>query len=203
MSNYDTKIAKIIDVKTSELTKQLQGIYRWNKLSIANEDTEFLEELNWVISDSIILYGPDDNMSDDKEGPIPVPDIRDQETVPSDTYVDMELVLTRGEYDSLMHVIVKRIKLNEDGNPIGTESTNPLVDTRAYEIEFIDVTTETLTANIIAENLLAHVYEEVHRQLLLDNIINYRINNYAVHKSDAFIEISTGNMRRKMTEKGW
>ena len=56
-----------------------------------------------------------------------------------------------------MHAIVKRRKLDDDGNPIGTERTNLLVDTRAYEIEFIDGTTETLTANIIAEHLLTQV----------------------------------------------
>ena len=98
-------------------------------------------------------------MSDDQEVPTPVPGIHDQETVPNDAYVDMELGLPRGEDDSLMHEIVKRRKLDDDGNPIGTESTNPLVDTRAYEIEFIDGTTETLTSNIIAENLLAQVDE--------------------------------------------
>ena len=56
-----------------------------------------------------------------------------------------------------MHAIVKRIKLDDDGNPTGTESTNPLVYTRAYEIEFIDGNTETLTSNIIADNLLVQV----------------------------------------------
>ena len=66
-----------------------------------------------------------------------------------------------------MHAILKQRKLDDYGNPIGTESTNQLVDTRAYEIEFIDGTTEILIANIIVENLLAHIYEEGHRQLLL------------------------------------
>ena len=84
----------------------------------------------------------------------------------------MEVGLPLVEYDSLMHAIVKRRKLNDDGNPIVTESTNPLVDTRAYNIEFIDDTTEILTANIIAENLLAQADEEVHMQLLLDKTIN-------------------------------
>ena len=54
--------------------------------------------------------------------------------MPSDAYVDMELGLPRGEDDSLMHAIVKRRKFDDDRNPIGNESTNPLVDTRAYEI---------------------------------------------------------------------
>ena len=115
----------------------------------------------------------------------------------------MGLGIPRGEDDRLMHVIVKLRKLDDDGNPIGTESTNPLVDTRAYEIEFIDGTTETLIANIITENLLAQVDEEGHRQLLLDDIIDYRRNNDAVHKSDEFIETRTGNRRRKMNTKGW
>ena len=73
----------------------------------------------------------------------------------SDAYVDMKLGLPRGEDDSLMLVIVKRKKLDDNGNPIRTEGTNPLVDTRAYEIDFISGTTEILTANIIPVNLLA------------------------------------------------
>ena len=77
-----------------------------------------MEELNRVIGDLSIPDGPDDNMSDYKEGPTPVPGIHDQETVPSDAYVDMELGLPFGEYDSLMHAIVKRRKLDDDGNPI-------------------------------------------------------------------------------------
>ena len=126
-----------------------------------------MEEINRVISDLSILDGPDDNVSDDKEEPTSVPGINDQETVPSDEYVDMELWLPRGEDDSLMHAIVKQRKIDDDGNPIGTENTNPLVDMRAYEIEFIGGTTEILISNIISENLLAQVEEEVHRQLLL------------------------------------
>ena len=79
----------------------------------------------------------------------------------------MELGIPCVEDDSLIHAIVKRRKLDDDGNPIGTENTNPLVDMRAYEIEFIGGTTEILISNIISENLLAQVEEEVHRQLLL------------------------------------
>ena len=202
-SDYNTNIVERLEAKNSDLTLQAQGIDLWNKLSIAEEDPEFLEELNRVISDSRIPDGPDDNVSDSKEGPTPVPVIHDQETVPIYAYVDMDLWLPCGEDDSLMHAIVKLSKIDDDGNPIGTESTNPLVDTRAYEIECIDGTTKILIANIIAKNLLEQVDEEVHRQLLLDDIIKYRRNNDAVHKIDAFIKTSTGNRQRKLTTKGW
>ena len=106
MCDYDTKISERLDVKNSELTMQAQGIDLWNNLSIADKDPEFLEELNRVISDSSIPDGPDDNVSNNKEGTTPVPGFHYQETVPSDAYVDMELGLPHGEDDSLMHAIV-------------------------------------------------------------------------------------------------
>ena len=59
-----------------------------------------------------------------------------------------------------MHAIVKRRKVDDDGNPIGTESINPLVFTRVHEIEFIDGTTETFTDYIIVDNILAKVDEK-------------------------------------------
>ena len=132
--DYDIKIDESLDIDNSDLTIQAQGIDQWNKLSIADKDPELWEELKRVISDLSIPYGLDDNVSNDKEVPTPVPIIHDKETVPRDAYVDTELRLPRGEDYSLMHAVVKRRKLDDDGNPIGTESTNPLVDTRAYEI---------------------------------------------------------------------
>ena len=96
MSDYGTNIDERLDVKNSDLTMQAQGIDLWIKLSIADKDPKFLEELNRVISDLSIPDVPDDNMSDNKEGPTPVPGIHDQENVPIYSYVDMELCLPRG-----------------------------------------------------------------------------------------------------------
>ena len=79
------RFLKGFDVNNSDLKKKDQGIDRWNKLSIVDEDPEFLEEHTQVISESSIQDGLDDNMSDDKEEPTPVPDIHDQETVPSNS----------------------------------------------------------------------------------------------------------------------
>ena len=67
-----------------------------------------------------------------------------------------------------------------------------MIDTRAYEVEFIDGTTETITSNIINENLIYLVDEEGHRKLLLGKIIYYRRNSDAVHSDEAFFETRTG-----------
>ena len=45
--------------------------------------------------------------------------------------------------------------VDQDGQPIGRPSNNPLLDSRRYKVEYLDGTTEVLTANIIAENSLA------------------------------------------------
>ena len=60
----------------------------------------------------------------------------------------------------------KALELN--GEPIGKAHKNPLLDSRQFEVEYIDGTTEILSANIIAENILAQVDDQGQRQLLLD-----------------------------------
>ena len=74
----------------------------------------------------------------------------------------MDIGLPRKYDDGLMHAIVKRRKLDDEGKDVGNMNNNPLLDTRAYEVEFSDSTTEFLTANIIAKNILAQVDEEGH-----------------------------------------
>jgi hypothetical protein len=57
----------------------------------------------------------------------------------------------------MKHATVRRRLRDGEGNPIGQAHQNPLMDSRAYEIEYIDGQVEELTANIIAENLIAQV----------------------------------------------
>ena len=70
-----------------------------------------------------------------------------------------------------------------------------MINTRAYEVEFIYGTTETLTYNIITNTLLAQVNKEGHNKLLPDEIIDYQSNSDMVHSDYVLIETLTG-MRR-------
>ena len=132
-------------------------VERWNKLTVADEDTEFLDKYNSEISDGSIPNVEDDNKTYDKEK--------------YDIYVNVELVLPRQDYDGLMHAIVQRPKLGNEGKSVGKNNNIPLLDTIAYKIEFDDGTTEFITANIISDNLLEKVNEEGRRQILLYRII--------------------------------
>jgi hypothetical protein len=145
-------------------------------LDLDNVDPEFLEEFNRVIDDDTIKHANE---------------IDDMEIGREDPYLNMELGLPRGEDEELRHAHTKRRAVDVEGRPIGRPSTNPrLLDSRQYEVEFMDGEVEILMANIIAENLLAQVDEEGHRQMLIDEIEDHRT------KEDA-IPIDEGNYTTK------
>ena len=72
--------------------------------------------------------------SDGSEQRMPEADDYDEDTF--DKYLGAETRLASG--DSMRRAIVKARKRDADGNPIGKANTNPLLDTRLYEVEFPD-----------------------------------------------------------------
>ena len=110
-------------------------------LSLENEDEELLDEFNRIIKDSDLAEADDERVKSSKYGV-------------EDSYLDMELGIRRDD-EGLHNAGVKRRAVDQDGRPIGRPINNPLLDSRRYEVEYLDGTSEVLTANIIAENLLA------------------------------------------------
>jgi hypothetical protein len=43
-------------------------------------------------------------------------------------------------------------KRDTDGNPVDRRNANPILDSREYEVEFLDGVMDVFTANVIAEN---------------------------------------------------
>ena len=119
-----------------------------------------------------------------------------------DNYLQMEVAIDKGGEHPEIARVTKRLK-DHRGNPIGTANDNPILDTRMYEVEYADGHKQALSANVIAENMLATVDEEGHRHLILDHIIDFRKNGDALSQEEAFILTSNGTKRRKETTKGW
>ena len=65
-----------------------------------------------------------------------------------------------------------------------------------YDIEYLDGSIETVSANVIAECVLSQVDSEGHRQLMLDDIIDHRSTADAVKINDAFYITENGLKRR-------
>ena len=91
-----------------------------------------------------------------------------------DEYVNIKLGVPQGPDGEFENVKVKKRSLHVDRMPIGNANKNPMLDTRAYEVEYGDETTEIIYANAIAKCILSQVDDEGHRELLFEDIIDHR-----------------------------
>ena len=120
-----------------------------------------------------------------------------------DRYLNIELAVPRGDIPNPQYAeVIKRLR-DADGIPIGTANENPILNSNMYEVEYQDGMRASLVANCIAENLFAQVDQEGNRHVLLDEIIDYRVNSHKVKLQDAFITTGTGTRRRRETTIGW
>ena len=98
--------------------------------------------------------------------------------------------------------MTKRLR-DTNGLPIGTANDNPILDTRLYEVEYLDDYRTSLTANTIAENLFSQVDKEGNRHVLFDAIIDHRVDGSEIQQKDATIISANGGRRRQRSTKGW
>ena len=115
----------------------------------------------------------------------------------------MELAVPRGDNPNPQYAKVIKWLRDADGIPIRTANENPILDSCMYEVEYQDGTRASLVANYIAENLFTQTDQEGNRHILLDEIIDYRVNGHEVKLQDAFITTGTGMRRRRETTIRW
>jgi hypothetical protein len=70
------------------------------------------------------------------------------------------VLLPKGD-DLVLGKVISR-KRDADGNPIGTGPSNPIFDTRSYQVLFPGQV-EEYSANIMAQNLNSQIDNEGHR----------------------------------------
>ena len=148
-----------------------------------SEDQDFDDEFRKIFNDNSI-----------KEA-----DEYTEETL-DDTYLNMEIALPRDSEGPEYAKVTKRLR-DANGIPIGTANDNPMLDTRLYEVEYLDGYTTALTANTIAENLFSQVDEEGNRHVIFDAIIDHRVDGSELQQSDAIFITANGARRRKRTTK--
>ena len=78
---------------------------------------------------------------------------------------------------------VRGLKRQADRTLLGKANSNPILDTRKYEVEFMDGQQTELVANVIAENMFAQCDSEGKNQyILLAGIVDHRKYQSAVKK---------------------
>jgi hypothetical protein len=115
-------------------------------------------------------------------------------------YVGAEVTLPIG--GTMWMGKVKRRAQNDDGEVYGTKNQNPILDTRAYDIEFPDGAYGEYTANTIAENMFSQCDAEGRQSILMENIVDHKADATAVKRADAYVIVNGRKCQRKST-KGW
>ena len=118
-----------------------------------------------------------------------------------DTYLNMELAMDRNSDGPEYARVTKRLR-DANGLPIGLAHDNPILDTRMYEVEYLDGYKASVSANQIAQSMFAQVDEEGNRYVLFDDIIYHRTGGSEIAQGDGFIESPNGGRRRVETTKG-
>jgi hypothetical protein len=98
---------------------------------------------------------------------------------------------------------VVRRKRDANGLPIGLRHDNPILDSRQYEVEFPDGSTEIVAANLIAENLFSQIDEEGNSFAILKEITDHRSNDSALSIDNGYTTSKNGTKRHKITTAGW
>jgi hypothetical protein len=99
-----------------------------------------------------------------------MPEANEWDAEAFDEYISVEVILPKdGEH--ILGKVVGR-KHDRDGNPVGQTNTNPILDTRVYDVIFPDGNTLEYSANAEAESLYSQVDNKGNQFHPLDDIID-------------------------------
>eukprot|EP01082_Thalassiosira_pseudonana_P000070 g27.t1 g27 contig1:60384-63019(+) len=117
-----------------------------------------------------------------------------------DNYVNAEIMLPRG--DGFERGRVVKRKRGIDGEVIGRANSNPILDTRLYEVQFPGGEVTELTANVIAQSMYAQCDADGNEYLLLESFVDYRKESGALRMDEQEIVVRGRKSLRRST-KGW
>ena len=98
------------------------------------------------------------------------------------------------------HVVARSRDAN--GNMMGGSHTNPVLDTRTYQVEFAVGNITEATKNVIAESIYAQCDSEENEYLLLDELVDYQRDNKAISLSGQQATVEGRPVTGKTTA-GW
>jgi len=165
--------------------------------------TERLNDRNHIIptpAEGLVLDDEATDENDEPEGEAQ-PELDDYTDKAYNAYIGAELLVLHGDSYITGHVI-KRPR-DDNGNPVGRRHTNPLLDTREYQVQFGDGSIAEYTANLIAENIYAQCNPEGHYQVVFKEITDHRKLPTAVPKEAGYTIGYNRNRHMKKTTKGW
>ena len=178
IGEFNDRIQRTFNPTTTSIWSNPTVIQQGKLLSLEDEDKVFIQDYSRVIDSEHVKHIDDLHIGADNN------------------YIGMELGMRRNEDGPLEHAVVKRRKTDIEGKPMGTYNQIPILDHSQYEVEYLDGQIETLTANQIAENLLAQVDKEGHRQMFIEEITDHRVTKDAISKNKATYTTNSGDTEK-------
>lgn len=156
--------------------------------------------------DDVLAHGDGTNTPSNEEyGDMITEERPDQDDIDNDAfdkYIGAEVMLdVPGEGPK--RATVKRRAETLEGTKLGNYHKNPLMDTREYDIEYEDGTSDRYFGNVIAENLYSQVDSEGHQFFVLQEITDHNKDATAIDVADGFTVSHNGNRHPKKTTRGW
>lgn len=179
------------DLATPDIVKQLETFDKSHEIILQNDAIEELE-----LPDHDLFDEPDDEIELAEPGAAPL-EADDYTPEELDEYLTAEVMLPHGG-EHVRGTIVGRAK-NPDGIPIGQRNSNPMLDTREYDVKFSDGATESYTTNMIAEHLYSQVDTEGNAFNIIKAIINHKSDKTAVKRPAS----GPLDKRARHTTRGW
>ena len=118
-----------------------------------------------------------------------------------DEHIGQQVLLPQND-QMVLSKIIKR-KRNADGSLVGTKNSNPILDSRIYEVEYPDGSAAEYATNVITECLYSQTDDNGNYDFTLSCITDHRCNSNAIPKSEGWFNTKTGTRRRVITTKGW
>ena len=173
-------------------------------------DSELIKKLGQPMSEQALqsidptAVTPEHDLYSDKDDGMQdhVPDADDLVVNPDtqDNYVGAEVNLSFGR--TMRSGSIKRQARDAKGELFGTRNSNPILDTRSYEVELPDGDVAEFTANVIAENMFSQCDGYGNQYRLMSGIVDHKSNEKAVSKSDRYVVIR-GRQFLRNTTVGW
>ena len=186
IAEYESGLEKRLQAVSAQLSTHPdpENMPQSHVLSLENEDTKFIEEFMRVRNNEDVPLAEDD-----------------VEDTP-DPYLHMEFTLPRGVDGAPVNYEVKKRVIDDDGKPKGIRTNNYMTDTAEYVVADLDGYEEVITVNVIAKNLLAQTDDEGSRHLMLDEILDVKMDKDAVPKERGLRANHHGTTTRICTLKG-
>ena len=156
-----------------EITEKLGSPYKEDDL----KDQQSKDESNLSPLESTPHYEP---YEDEQQSNLSTPDVDTFEPEGYDSYITAEVLLPKGD-DVVKATVTKRVT-DSMGNPVGRSNTNPILDSRLYEVRFSDGEVAEYTANVIAQNIYSRVNEYGDQEILMDRIVDHKVRKDAVSR---------------------